>query len=201
MAKASVEGPLKDHSKDGNPLTQDRSHPNNWYNRAADLHASAGAVWFAMKNDTNMEIGESLGFDSSFSLSVACRPVYHMLCGLALEVGAKSVLASRGATIPINHDLNSLVGLIGLTISVRERALLKYYSASVVWAGRYPTPRDCTDQDLRDFYSKAGDALTEPVKGIKGLKLRRGSGATNWEVFDDFWQRVMALRKREEIYG
>ena len=44
-----------------------------------------------MKNDKNMEIGASLGFDSSFSLGVACRPVYHMLCGLALEVGAKSV--------------------------------------------------------------------------------------------------------------
>jgi hypothetical protein len=154
-----------------------------------------------MKNDQKIQVGASLGFPNGFSLGVACRPVYHMLCGLALEVGAKSVAASRGATIPTSHDLNSLVGLIGLTITVRERALLKYYSASVVWAGRYPTPRDCTDQDLLDFYNKAGDALTEPVKEIKGIKLRRGNEATNWEVFDDFWQRVMALRKSVEIYG
>lgn len=192
---------MKHQSEVEHPLTQDRSHPNHWHNRAADLHASAGAVWFAMRNDQKMQVGASLGFPSGFSLGVACRPVYHMLCGLALEVGAKSVLTSCGATIPTSHDLNSLMGLIGLTVSVKERALLKYYSASVVWAGRYPTPRDCTDLALLDFYNKAGDALTEPVKEIKGLKLRRGNGATNWEVFDDFWQRVIALRKSDEIYG
>lgn len=29
-------------------LTKDRGHPNHWRNRAADLRASAGALWHAM---------------------------------------------------------------------------------------------------------------------------------------------------------
>lgn len=57
-------------------LTEERSHPNHWFNRAADLHASAGALWYSMENDGRHGIGEELGFSKDFSMNVACYPVY-----------------------------------------------------------------------------------------------------------------------------
>ncbi|VBS37530.1 Uncharacterised protein [Burkholderia pseudomallei] len=86
-------------------LTEERSHPNHWFNRGADLHASAGALWYAMENDVRQEIAQGLGFSSGYSMGVACYPVYHMMCGLALEVIMKAVLVQRGLPFPKTHSL------------------------------------------------------------------------------------------------
>lgn len=48
-------------------LAEERNHPNHWYNRAADLHSSAGALWYVMKLKDN-EVVESLGLSSDFSM-------------------------------------------------------------------------------------------------------------------------------------
>ena len=72
---------IEERSKNRPTLAEERNHPSHWYNRASDLHASAGALWYVMKlKDT--EVVESLGLSAGFSMGVACRPVYHMLCGL-----------------------------------------------------------------------------------------------------------------------
>ena len=170
-------------------LTEARSHPNHWYNRAADLRAAAGAAWYAMENDRQDGIAEALGLPSGYSMSVACWPVYHMLCGLALEVIFKAVMAQRGMKVPEIHDLNNLAGQLGLKRTPKERDLLKFYSSSIAWAGRYPIPKNCSDERLQGFYDEANTVLRKPLRKMGTLMLTIGSGATDWEHFHPLWLR------------
>lgn len=170
-------------------LTKEKSHPNHWYNRAADLRAAAGAVWHAMGEDDH-RIAQALGMQPGYSMNMACVPVYHMLCGLSLEVIIKAVMACRGMTPPEIHDLNNLAGRIDFKRSTKEKSLLKYYTHAVVWAGRYPIPRNCSDDALRGFYGVATDALTKPTKKLGALTLRVGNEAANWDNFHALWRRI-----------
>lgn len=176
-------------------LTEERNHPNHWYNRGADLHASAGALWYAMENDGSNKIAEELGFPSGYSMSVACRPVYHMTCGLALEVIMKAVLTQRGVSFEKTHSLVKLSGLLGHGENSEDLALLKFYEHAVLWAGRYPVPLRCTDEKLKDYWSLAGDVLTSPLKLSKDstMEFRTGSGAADWDRFTAMWLRMAHL--------
>jgi hypothetical protein len=176
-------------------LTEERGHPNHWFNRGADLHASAGALWYAMRHDKELKVAEELGFSTGYSMGVACRPVYHMLCGLALEVIMKAVLMQRGAPLPKTHSLTRLISLLELSRTEAQLATLTFYEQSVVWAGRYPVPLQCTDDKLRDYWSLAGDVLTSPVKLSDDslFEIRRGNGATDWGRFDEMWSEIASL--------
>jgi hypothetical protein len=178
-------------------LTEERSHPNHWFNRGADLHASAGAMWYAMENDARQQIAQELGFSSGYSIGVACYPVYHMMCGLALEVIMKAVLVQRGLPFPKTHSLERLVQAIGLTKTKDELEVLKFYEQSVLWAGRYPVPLNCTDDKLKEYWSLAGDVLTSPVKLSKSssLQMRTRNGSTKWENFSPVWLEIAAMFK------
>ncbi|CAJ9444629.1 Uncharacterised protein [Burkholderia pseudomallei] len=178
-------------------LTEERSHPNHWFNRGADLHASAGALWYAMENDVRQEIAQGLGFSSGYSMGVACYPVYHMMCGLALEVIMKAVLVQRGLPFPKTHSLGRLALTLGLTKTKDELAVLNFYEQSVLWAGRYPVPLNCTDDKLKEYWSLAGDVLTSPVKLSENsrVKMRTHNGATKWEKFSPMWLEIAAMFK------
>ncbi|AIP20181.1 hypothetical protein BFR06_20455 [Burkholderia pseudomallei] len=176
-------------------LTEERNHPNHWFNRGADLHASAGALWYAMRNDARQNIAEGLGFSTGFSMGIACYPVYHMLCGLALEVIMKAVLVQRGQPFPRTHSLTRLVESLGLTKTDDEMALLRFFEQSVLWAGRYPIPLNCDDDKLKGYWSLAGEVLTSPVGSLEnsGLEIRTGNGATDWKRFSLVWREIAAL--------
>ena len=96
------------HYEEPPTLTERQSHPNHWFNKAADLHAAAGATWLAMQDNRKLQAAADLGMHSSFDMGIACRPVYHMLCGLALEVIFKALMSSRRMKIDETHDLNEL---------------------------------------------------------------------------------------------
>lgn len=80
-----------------NRITNDRMHPNHWFNRASDLRASAHVLWLSMESK---EIQQKMGYGGGFSLGVACYPVYQMLCGLALELILKAVIVQKGGPPP-----------------------------------------------------------------------------------------------------
>lgn len=122
-------------------LVEDRSHPNHWLNRASDLLASAGALWHAMGAE-DTAIAQALGHGSGFSMKVACWPVYHMLCGLSLELIMKAVLIQRATPQKDveTHVLHRLHRMLDLDLDEERKQILDFYEASVMWAGRYPTP-------------------------------------------------------------
>jgi len=120
-------------------LTEMKNHPNHWFNRSSDLQASAGAVWYSM-GDQSKVVAQELGLSSSFSMGIACYHVYHMLCGLALEVMMKAVLMQRrtDASNLKTHSFEKLNRLLGIELAEEEARLLKFYEGALVWAGRYP---------------------------------------------------------------
>ena len=171
-------------------LLAQSKHPNHWHNRAADLHASAGVLWHAMTKGRE-SIPKDLGFVPGFDLAVACWPVYWMLCGLSLEVVMKAVLVQRGIKEEsfAKHGFPNLHRLLGETPSQKERDLFRFYDASLLWAGRYPTPKNATASQLLSYWDLADTVLTEPVKHIKGIELRQGNGVGDWESFHSLWLR------------
>jgi hypothetical protein len=174
-------------------LVQQRSHPNHWFNRASDLHASAGALWLAMHSDGND--ADRLDLGPGFSLAIACSPVYYMLCGLALELIMKARLVQLGLSEKEfgGHSFAKLLDLLRLEVTGQESKLLRFYEASMVWAGRYPVPLKATDKRLLEFWDLANDVLTDRVTEIKSIDLRRGNDAASWEKFHVLWQKYAAL--------
>ncbi|HEU0154418.1 MAG TPA: hypothetical protein VFQ84_13910 [Arenimonas sp.] len=174
-----------------------RSHPNNWFNRASDLHASAGAIWLAM--ESGRASAQALGLWQGFDMTVACRPVYHLLSGLSLEVLMKGVLAERGAAPELTHNLLELAKALPLELLDGEPELLRYYSDTVIWAAKYPVPTRPTDEKLAAFYSNAVEVLTDSVPGAAfspKLPVYRvsSSGRADWEPFNNLYGRIFALR-------
>lgn len=172
-------------------LTEERNHPNYWFNRAKALHTSAGALWCAMQPDLEAEVIEGLNLPSWYSLGAACDPVYHMLCGLALEVIMKGVIVSRGEKQPDKHDLNILADLVGVKRTAHEKRLLSFYAESIWWAGRYPIPLKANDQKLRDYGKLATNVLKTP-KMWGNIRVLEPSNATCWEKFDELWRKFAA---------
>jgi hypothetical protein len=181
-------------------LIEQHSHPNYWFNRASDLRAAAGAVWFSMKVDAEQVRG-ALGLGIGFSMPVACRPVYHLLCGLALEVLLKGVLAHRGQEPPPKHDLLKLAALALVALDATETELLRYYTSTITWGGRYPLPLNPTEEKLRGYWDNAINVLTEATPFAPGskLKLSKPSGADAWENFHDLFGRIETLRNEPRV--
>jgi len=177
-------------------LVEERNHPNHWLNRAKDLRASAGALWHAMGPQDAM-IAKELGYYSGHSMSVACWPVYHMLCGLSLELIMKAVLIQRNTpTKKIEiHFLHKLHLLLELELNSERKLLLDFYESSVVWAGRYPIPRNPTKEKLLDFYDLQSEVLTKPkpMQSTGTLKFRVSSDTTDWINYSRLWSEYECL--------
>lgn len=177
-------------------LTENRNHPNHWRNRAADLKASAGALWHSMGSQDSA-IASELGYAPGYRMAVACWPVYHMLCGLSLELIMKAVLAQRGfsPTEFKGHKFENLHQLLGVPLKKDRAKLMAFSEASLVWAGRYPTPLYTDDEKLLTYYDLASDVLTKPIDlgSTSVLNFKTSSGATDWEHFLKLWNSYAIL--------
>ncbi|GKL83056.1 hypothetical protein NUKP62_44630 [Klebsiella variicola] len=173
--------------KNRKTITEQRLYPNHWFNRASDLRASAHVLWLSMESK---DIQQRMGYGGGFSLEVACNPVYHMLCGLALELILKAVIVQRSEKVPEVHDLNLLAKLAEVSVNTKRKELLKFYTAAIVWTGRYPVPAKCDDDKLLDYWALASSVLTDRVKGFGNLNVRKGNGAANWDKFQLLFNEI-----------
>lgn len=170
-------------------LVDERNHPNHWFNRSADLHASARVLWLAMNGALDGE-DKDAGQSRGYSYAVACNPVYYMLCGLSLELIMKALLIQNGVA-PDNiktHKFERLLQLLNHSVDKKTRKLLQFYEAMAVWEGRYPTPVGASDQGLIDHWKLSSEVLTSPVKKFKGLEFRQSNGAGDWDNFHALWR-------------
>jgi hypothetical protein len=121
-----------------------------------------------------------------------------MLSGLSLEVIMKAVLVQQG--VPESsygrHGFDNLLQLLNVSANAKERALLRLYDSTLVWAARYPTPRAATAQKIQDYSSLAWNVLMSPMPEIKGIELRIANGAADWENFNALWLKYAELFKR-----
>ncbi|HCL6751420.1 TPA: hypothetical protein ACNUZQ_002987 [Citrobacter braakii] len=169
-------------------ITNDRKHPNHWFNQASNLRASAHVLWLTMQSNS---LQKEMGYDGGFSLKVACYPVYEMLCGLALELILKAVIVQKNKPVPNSHNLNHLASIADIKISKKIVGLLNFYTEVIVWSGRYPIPRNCDDEKLTNYWELVSNTLTEPVENVGTLQIRRGNGASDWDNFNEIFTLVM----------
>jgi hypothetical protein len=166
-----------------------RTMPIYWYNKAADLRAAAGLVWDGMEDERGADVAVSLGLGRGFSFRAACRPVYRMLCGLALELLLKAALVAQGKQPGRHHRLTDLWDDVGLARTDEQTGLLQILAKSISWAGRYPVPKTEADYDRLDELS--AKHLWDPVATLGGgLVIRRSNSKLDWPSFNALWSDV-----------
>lgn len=94
--------------------------------------------------------------NGGFHLGQSIGPVYLMLCGNGLEALLKALIVHRegsrllengiltkrsGARI-FTHDLTKLAEMVGDPVTDSEHHMLASLSEFIIWAGRYPFPKD-----------------------------------------------------------
>lgn len=156
-----------------------------WHNKSSDLHASAGALWFAMNNSEN--IRTTLGFQSGFSMGIACWPVYQMLFGMAFELLLKAILVAKGEKIDYSHKLTELAKKAGVNLTASESDILTLLTESVVWEGRYPTPK--YREHLEAHYKKASSVLFDKEK-MGAIELLTANNKLDWEQLEILYSKI-----------
>jgi hypothetical protein len=159
-----------------------------WYNKASDLRGSAGALWASMHDQNAHKVAEKLGFGHGFSLSIACYPVYHMLCGMALELLLKAVFVAQGTDPKAIHELVALCRDAAIPLTDKQTALLRILSQAVIWEGRYPVPKQ--EQHFYQLSDLHSEHLYDTVPSAGTLKIRHRNNNLRWESFNELWRLI-----------
>ena len=162
-----------------------------WLNKSSDLRAAAGAVWHCMKSDPSSAIPIALGLGKGFSMSVATRPVYEMLCGMALELAFKAVAVSKGKRPISTHNLLKLSEHAeGVPLTAKQKQLLEMLTESIYWQGRYPVPKELKSMDK--YLDLARAAYLSPIRigKFKGFRSNR-SDPLDWDRFQSLWAAAL----------
>lgn len=151
--------------------------PMWWYDKASDLHASAGVLWFSMDDKNRDTIRDQIGFSHGFDLRVACSSVCYMLWGLSFELLFKSLLVVNKIKVPPpnTHNLCDLAEKGIFQLSKEEKEVLNILSLYIVWQGKYPIPLK-----EKDFNG---------AKALGGLTLRKYNKALSWNNLNNIWNR------------
>ena len=142
-----------------------------WFNRANDLRGAAGAVWFAMENESNSDqVRSLLGMESHYRFSAACPFVFWMLCGLSLELLYKALIIENKQEPEETHNLQELSRSAKIKMSTDDFELLGFLTEHINWAGKYPVPKEGKNKKGKATYDKHTkrmlDALTSLVPGM-----------------------------------
>ncbi len=119
-----------------------KNAPLWWFNKSSDFHASAGALWLSMDNSMAAHYVEKLNLGDGFRMSVAVWPVFMMLCGMSLELIYKAISVAKGDQVKTHHKLIDLAQAAGIKIDNQAKAYLKELTEFIIWAGKYPVPKD-----------------------------------------------------------
>lgn len=174
-----------------------RSTSQYWYNKASDLMGAAAVIRFTSSDEKAAgKIVADANLGSGFNLSVATYRVFHMLCGMALELIYKAILVEDGKEPPANHSLSTLANLAGLDLSPEDESLLKIWSQLVIWDGKYPVPKK--EEHMKTYEDLIDRTLWNPVEGTPFKQMNDG---IEWSGFRIFWnkacERYFAVCNRE----
>ncbi len=155
-----------------------------WFNKASDLMGSAGALWACQDGTRSSEVVEELGLWQGYSMGVATPPVYRMLCGMALELIYKAIIVAKGENVPETHRLIDLAQKAEVEVKEKQKGLLQVLTESIIWDGRYPTPKK--EAHMESLYNLTCEHLydKEPLGSMHILKPNKALG---WEGFVELW--------------
>lgn len=171
-----------------NCFEQRKAESRYWFNKSSDLRAAAAALWLSTESDIASKIVNDCGLGTGFCMAAATPPVFHMLCGMAMELAFKALTVEKGGTVNEgSHKLANLVESTGLSYTPAELELLGVLTHYIVWAGRYPTPKK--EGDMTEFDESWNKTMFDPTP-TERLKARRPKDALDWASFDSLWSRA-----------
>lgn len=159
-----------------------RQEPAYWFNKSADMRASAGAIQYSISHSD--AVAEWLDFPKGYSMSVASQDVFVMLCGLSMELMYKAILVSKSIKFGNVHKLNELRKLAEVDVSKIEEGVLDLYTHAIYWVGKYPVPLN--NAFSTDFMKLVDEHLFESVPGMS-INLKRGNVLMSWDTFEALW--------------
>jgi hypothetical protein len=174
-----------------NLYKRQREHSLNWFNKASDLRAAAAAVYTSMDDDVAKIVKQRADLGDGFSMPVAVRAVFEMLCGMSLELIFKAITVERGFSVNERvHDLLDHLKTTGLSYNEKERELLKLFSHAVTWEGRYPAPK--REDAMEEYQELVQTNLFQRVPTSPGSDLTalRWNDAMNWQSYSALWSKA-----------
>ncbi len=97
---------------------------------------------------------------------------FYFNAGLSIELGLKAIAVAKSIDFSKTHNLNKLVELSGMEITSDQETTLEMLSEIIIWAGRYPTPKN------EDTWDKYNDEIKEKIT-IRSKKGHGGSVLAN----------------------
>jgi hypothetical protein len=171
-------------TKDATIFNTRKSAPLWWFNKSSDLRASAGILWLEIDSKKSDEAVNWL-LGSEFNISAAIWPVYKMLCGMSLELIFKAALVAKRIKVKHTHNLVDLANQANLQYSDKNKEILNLYTESVVWEGKYPTPK--CEENLEQFFQAKQN--NTPIGG-KLSQLAEYEALFDWTSFNQIWSQA-----------
>jgi hypothetical protein len=144
------------------------------------------AAWFALAEAFHAAAEVLHEFQDR--LSSDSRP-FALNAALSLELIFKSILAQKGLTIPdgkSGHDLCSLCTTAKVRLNEKQTITLELLTETIVWAGRYPGPKDekrWDDYQDRIFEKHVIRSSTGNVSRV----LANPETFPNWKNYTKIW--------------
>lgn len=158
-----------------------------WYNYSSNLRASAAALRFSCNPEYAPTFSEEYGLGHGFLMGIAVQPAYMMLCGMSLELLFKAIIVKKGLIVnDSSHDLLVQASSAGIEYSSKEKKLLRILTHSIVWQGRYPTPKKEAPWD--EFSKLVWENLYTNVAPNGSIK--RQNGALDWKGYGVLWSKA-----------
>lgn len=141
-----------------------------WYSRAKDLLISAKVLW------------------NSLDKNSFCRNVYKMLMGMAFESLIKAVLTQRNISFQYIHNLRRLAQQADIKLSEEEFNLLDILSEYILWAGKYPVPKDY--EILKKHYESERNQLYDKYEKVSDISLVIYNGKLDFDNLHKIWIKI-----------
>jgi len=166
-----------------------RRYPVYWFNKANELRSAAGALWACGHDKDATSAASTLCGESQFWFS---QPVYHMLCGMALELLLKAIIVAEGKEPSEIHDLVALHHTVGLKPTKQQVGLLRILTESIVWVGRYPTPTKKNVKQYAEYMQLWSEHLNDN-SGTGTLNILRPNRNLEWDSFSEVWSPLATI--------
>ncbi len=161
-----------------------------WYNKSSDLRGSAAALWVSRSEEMSDAIVAACDLGTSYHMSAAVPAVFKMLAGMSLELLYKAILVAKKLKVPFSHDLEALAEMADVEVIDGEPALLRILTGSIVWAGRYPVPKN------EAMYTDHGELVRERLHDRKPFgrsHILSPNNALSWDGYDELWRVAAAV--------
>jgi hypothetical protein len=154
------------------------------YTRAEQ--AVSAEAWFRVAN--SFHAAAQLLSEFSERVPADSRP-FALNAALSLELVFKAILAKRCEPIPETaggHDLVRLCKDTSVELNTHQQATLELLTETIVWAGRYPTPKK--DEHWDDYHDRIFEKhVIRSQHGNVSQVMANPESFPDWDNYQKIW--------------